>query len=329
MAYTAIDNPGLYFAVQLRTAATGDPEYDIGFQPNMVWDKCRSIAGVHALYDSVRGVGASGKVLYPHTTGGEADNALMKSFDSDGFTIESDADHSAGVTLVDWCWKETATAGFDIVSYTGNGSARTISHSLSAVPKFIIVKNRESDENWRLYHAGVASDAETDEIYLDLTNAAVDTDSAWNDTAPTSSVFSVGTNHGVNKSDEGHIAYLFADVQGFSKFGSYVGNGNANGTFVYTGFRPAMVIIKTSSYASQNWGLWDTKRDTGNITEVELNPNDNSPDDSTGNKIDILSNGFKCKVSYDATNRSGETYIYMAWAEAPLVNSEGVPCNAR
>ena len=327
MAYTAIDNPGLYFAVQLRTAATGDPEYDIGFQPNMVWDKCRSIAGVHALYDSVRGVGASGKVLYPHTTGGEADNALMKSFDSDGFTIESDADHSAGVTLVDWCWKETATAGFDIVTYTGTGSNRTVSHSLSAVPKFIIVRVRDSDgHNWMVQHASLG---ETKRIFLEQTNAASTNSATWNDTAPTSSVFSVGTNGDTNGNTSAIIAYLFAPKQGFSKFGSYVGNGNANGTFVYTGFRPAMVIIKTSSYASQNWNLYDTKRDTGNITEGELNPNDNSSEDTSGNKIDILSNGFKCRVSYDATNRSGETYIYMAWAEAPLVNSEGVPCNAR
>jgi phage terminase large subunit-like protein len=174
-----------------------------------------------------------------------------------------------------------------------------------------------------------ASLGETKRIFLEQTNAASTNSATWNDTAPTSSVFSVGTNGDTNGNTSAIIAYLFAPKQGFSKFGSYVGNGNANGTFVYTGFRPAMVIIKTSSYASQNWNLYDTKRDTGNITEGELNPNDNSSEDTSGNKIDILSNGFKCRVSYDATNRSGETYIYMAWAEAPFVNSEGVPCNAR
>ena len=339
-AYTTIDDPEAYFQTVLYTGNGADGNAitlpgDTAMQPDFVWIKERSTTNEYRLYDDVRGVNAA---LHSSTTGGETAAAAygqFESFDSDGFTVgqgTGDPGNGAGTnqdgaTIVAWCWKESATAGFDIVSYTGNATNRTISHSLSAVPKFIIVRVRDSDgHNWMVQHASLG---ETKRIFLEQTNAASTNSATWNDTAPTSSVFTVGTNGDTNGDGNSMIAYLFAPKQGFSKFGSYVGNGNANGTFVYTGFRPAMVIIKTSSYASQNWNLYDTKRDIDNITEGELNPNDNSSEDTSGNKIDILSNGFKCKVSYDATNRSGETYIYMAWAEAPLVNSEGVPCNAR
>jgi len=166
---------------------------------------------------------------------------------------------------------------------------------------------------------------------MNSTGAAQTVTSRFNDTAPTSSVFSVGTANDTNENTDSFIAYLFAEKQGFSKFGSYTGNGNADGTFVYTGFRPAWLMIKGSSNAGDDWILFDTKRDTFNVANKQLGAN-NSAAENTGasyNYIDLLSNGFKLRGSDGRDNASGYSYIYMAFAEAPFVNSKGVPCNAR
>jgi hypothetical protein len=331
--YTQIDNPELYFQVKLwegeassqgdgtTTAITFDGDEDM--QPDMIWIKDRDASSWHDLTDSVRGVTKS---IYPSQADAEDTVATaVTAIGSNGFTVGSnDQVNNGGNSFVAWCWKESATAGFDIVSYTGNGSARTISHSLSAVPKFIMVKNRESSENWRCYHV---SNGNTHEIYLDLNNAKVDTDTAWNDTTPTSSVFSVGTNHGVNKDTEGLIAYLFAEKQGYSKFGSYTGNGNADGPFIYTGFRPAFIMYKNTARAI-SWLIHDNKRLGYNVNNDEQHP-DTTAADGTDDRADILSNGFKIREDSALMNTDGETVIYAAFAEAPLVNSNGVPCNAR
>jgi len=339
--YTTIDDPAEYFETLIWTGDGNTPRSLTGldFQPNMIWSKRRDDAAGHNLLDSVRGAGANAE-LCPSSAGIEGANAAetygyLSAFTSDGFTVtEGSSDNAywnnSSATYVAWNWKESATAGFDIVSYTGNGSARTISHSLSAVPKFIIVKNRESAENWRLYHAGIASDAETDEIYLDLNYAPVDTDSAWNDTAPTSSVFSVGTNHGVNKDTEGHIAYLFADVQGFSKFGKYTGNGNVDAPFLFCGFRPAFLMIKRTDTTS-NWVIFDNKRGSYNEINNSLYPNSTGAEDTDTSldDVDFVSNGVKIREDSPNINADGGTYVFMAFVEAPFVNSNGVPCNAR
>jgi hypothetical protein len=333
--YTTIDNPELYFQVKIYTgdastqAVTLDGDEDM--QPNFVWIKNRATTGYNTLFDSVRGVE---KPLWSNATSSEgSDSNTLTAFGSDGFTVGSDAAvNGSGNSLVAWCWKESATAGFDIVSYTGNGSARTISHSLSAVPKMMIHKSRDDNSySWGVYHHKLSPSDERN-LNLNTTGAANVDDGGvyYNSTDPTSSVFSLGTNVGYNKSSDDYIAYLFAEKQGFSKFGSYTGNGNADGAFVYTGFRPAYILVKSSSAGITGWNILDNKRDPENVMDTILQPNNNNADANDSNKYcDFLSNGFKWKASGGETNGSGTTYIYMAFAEAPFVNSNGVPCNAR
>ena len=333
MAYTTIDNPELYFQTKLYTgtgseiAATLDGSENM--QPDLVAIKARTDTESHKVYDSVRGVT---KHIEWDTTDAEATEAQgLKSFDSDGFTIGtySSINASSSHTYVAWCWKESATSGFDIVAFTGNATARTISHSLSAVPHVIIVKPRESgSEGWSMYHKGIASDAETDNIRLDEANAAFDNAGYWNDTAPTSSVFTVGSDSATNTNTEGVIAYLFAPKQGFSKFGEYDGNGNADGTFVYTGFKPALVIYKKYDAHGQGWVMNDNKRDPFNVADAVFYANTNEAE-SDYDSVDFLANGFKHRSTGGSHNASGSEYVYLAFAEAPFVNSNGVPCNAR
>ena len=329
-AYTAIDDPGLYFNTVLYTgdgastlAITG-----VGFQPDFTWIKVRTLTHNHTLFDSVRG---ATKVLESNLTNAENARAnSLKSFDTDGFTLgDWDNVNDASDTFVGWNWKESATAGFDIVLYTGNATARTISHSLSAVPKVIMPKSRSATYEWRLYHAGNTSAPETDFIVLNQDYATTDNLGAWNDTAPTSSVFTLGDGETPNNDGTTYVTYLWSEVQGFSKFGSYTGNGNDDGPFIYTGFRPAWTMIKLTS-GTDNWVVDDNKRSTSNIMQNTLFPNANTAE-YTGSAygIDFLSNGFKIRNDDGQYNNSGGTYIYMAFAEAPFVNSEGVPCNAR
>jgi hypothetical protein len=328
-AYTTIDNPELYFQVKLWTgtgseiAATLDGSENM--QPDLVAIKARTDAESHKVYDSVRGVT---KHIEFDTSDAEATEAQgLKSFDSDGFTIGtySSINASSSHTYVAWCWKESADAGFDIVSYAGTGSAHTEAHSLSAVPKMIIATNRERSSNWLVYHAGMDVTG-NNTLFLDSTSAQDASQNYWNDTAPTSSVFSVGDRLENNYSSENIIAYAFAPKQGFSSMGSYLGNGNADGAFVYTGFRPAFVIQKRTD-TTGNWVMTDTGRSPDNESHETLYPNLNNAEEGMGK--DLLSNGFKCRTSDATINASGGTYIYMAFAEAPFVNSNGVPCNAR
>ena len=331
MAYTTIDNPELYFQTKTYTgtgsslAITLDGDEDM--QPDLVWLKYRSSADSHALYDSVR---STQKILQSDRTNAEITQTNgLSAFGSDGFTIGDNGQiNTSSGTYVAWCWKESATAGFDIVSYTGNGSARTISHSLSAVPKMMIHKSRDDNSySWGVYHHKLSPSDERN-LNLNTTGAANVDDGGvyYNSTDPTSSVFSLGTNVGYNKSSDDYIAYLFAEKQGFSKFGSYTGNGNADGTFVYTGFRPAMVIQKVSS-TTGSWHIHDSKRSI-NGTDKYLYPDTNEAEVST-TRMDFLSNGFKFRSNSSTWNGSGNTFIYLAFAEAPFVNSNGVPCNAR
>jgi len=331
MAYTAIDNPELYFQVKLYTGngSTQTITYDntdADLDADMIWLKARNHAYSHQLFDTVRG---ATKLLNPEA--GEAEQTLsgITAFATDTFAIGSDAGTNASdKTYVAWCWKESATSGFDMVSYSGNETNRTISHSLSAVPHLMIIKNRESTFNWVVYHHKNTSAPQTDYLYLATDAATADFDGHFNDTAPTSSVFTVGTDTGVNKNSQGHMNYLWTEKQGFSKFGSYEGNGADDGTFVWTGFRPAFLIIKRSS-STEDWYLYDNKRDGYNVIDTALAPSLNNAEFDTGAEIDFLSNGFKNRGTNTASNTDGETYLYIAFAEAPFVNSNGVPCNAR
>ena len=328
MAYTAIDDPEAYFQTKLYTgnaaqqAITLDGDTDM--QPDLVWIKTRAKTYDHIINDSVRGVN---NTLRPSTTGAESAYTHFSAFGSDGFTLENHNNvNESGDAYVAWCWKESATAGFDIVGYTGNGTDDTdISHSLSAVPHVILVKNRDAADPWRMQHKALG---ETYGLILNDTSAKDDDDTAWSDEAPTSSVFTLGTSVNTNRNTSNFIAYLFSEKQGFSKFGSYLGNGNADGPFVYTGFKPAFVMIKSITVAS--WRIWDNKREdyTGNPNQTTLNANEGGAEyDDASVIMDFLSNGFKIRVTGD--NDAAEVITYMAFAEAPFVNSNGVPCNAR
>jgi hypothetical protein len=352
MAYTTIDDPSAHFKCQLYTG-TGSSrsvtfnDTDTEMAPDKVWIKARD-ANSHGNFDVLRGVNESFK-----TEGEDKETTrtdALSAFDSNGFSFNGGhvTVNENTNTYVAWCWKgngsgsanttgsinttatsANATAGFSLSTYTGNStSGATIGHGLGAVPHFIIVKNRAADLSWQIYHAANTAAPETDYLVLDTTAATADDADRWNDTAPTSSVFSLGNGDQVNDNAVGFVAYCWTSVQGFSKFGSYVGNANVDGNFVHLGFKPALVIVKKAS-ATDNWFMFDNKREGYNRINDALRPNlSNAELDLSGVGMDLLSNGFKLTSSDDDLNDSN-TFIYMAWAEAPFVNSNGVPCNAR
>ena len=355
MAYTTIDNPELYFQTKLYTGNEADDhaitlDGSENMQPDLVWIKCRSNTGwSHNIYDAVRG---ANKYIRSNQTIAEvtATDAL-KSFDTDGFTVDDNASNDEvndnAKTYVAWCWKAgttsgitttganitpsaysmNATSGISIIKYEGNGTDGTnTAHALGAVPHVIICKRLENSNYWAVYHHKNTSAPNTDYLVLNASDATGDA-GIWKDTDPTSVYFRTDNSTSVNASGEDMVAYLFTSIQGYSKFGSYTGNGNADGPFVYTGFRPALVIIKNTA-ASQNWTMNDNKRLGYNPDNNILFPNTTGAD-HTGDNIDLLSNGFKIRWDDGVNNTSGENFIYMAWAEAPFVNSSGVPCNAR
>ena len=347
-AYTTIDDPTLYFRIKLYegnetndTAITWD-ETDTSMQPDLLWFKSRDNTQGNAFFDAVRGASLR---LITNEAGAEGTEATnLDSFDSNGFTVDNEAivNHDS---MVCWGWKAGAgsgssntdgsinttstsvstAAGFSISTYTGTGSEATVGHGLGATPHMIIIKRRDASGTWHVYHKTLGADFVAAE--LDTTAAKKDNANFMNDTEPTSSVFTVNVYDEVNSSTAPIVAYSFAPKQGYSKFGGYTGNGNADGTFVYLGFRPAWVIIKrTDSTAS--WPITDSKRDIDNPIADGLYSNTSEVTNS-GTRYDFLSNGIKMRSTYSESNVSGATYIYAAFAEAPFVNSEGVPCNAR
>jgi len=244
-----------------------------------------------------------------------------------GTSFTNDAS-ATGIGSIDSTGSVNTDAGFSIISYTGNGSAgATVAHGLGVVPSMIIVKNRTNGgENWLVY---TNKSGGTKALVLDSTSAEITSSSVWNDTNATSTVFSLGTNEAVNQSSSPIIAYCFADVKGYSKVGgSYTGNGNADGTFVYTGFKPAFVMFKQTNTSGGQWYIYDNKRGQNEL-DKHLYPNLSSAEATGDNAIDILSNGFKMRSSNGDSNASGSTYIYYAVAENPFVSSTGVPATAR
>jgi len=288
----------------------------LGFNPDLVWIKSRSSAANHAIYDSVRG---ATKDMSPNTTAAETTEAQgLTSFDSAGFTIGTLAKiNTASATYVAWAWDESVTAGFDIVSYVGNGANRTISHALGVTPKCMIVRDRTSAAyDWVYYNAGMNATPQNGYMALNSNIAYTALAGIWNNTAPTSSNFSVGTNTAVNASGDNYIAYLWADVEGFSKFGSFVGNGAADGVFVYCGFRPKYVLLHNATTGTYLWQVYDGTRDTYNVVGKTLYPNATAAEGADAS-LDFLSNGFKCR-SASYINDSGSTIVYSAFAEAPF-----------
>ena len=329
MAYTAIDDPESYFQTELWGGTDGSHQINFSgtndMQPDFVWIKEKG-TNFHLIFDSVRGT-----TKYWKTNVNEAqitNTNSLTAFGSDSFTIGSEgAVNAGGVNFVGWSWKESATAGFDILTYVGNHtSGRTVSHNLSAVPHMMIIKNLNSAEKPAVYHKGVDTSSPEDYLMVLSDGSARYNDLSFlNDTAPTSSIFTLGNTQGISESGSTMVAYLWTSIQGFSKFGSYEGNGNVDGTFVYTGFKPAFIIVKNVD-ASDSWRMFDNKRLGYNPDNNYLYPNATSSP-STDNIIDILSNGFKLRKTDDVN--AANTYIYMAFAEAPFVNSNGVPCTAR
>ena len=330
MAYTTIDNPGEYFNTKLYTGNGSNRDITgVGFQPNFTWIKQRNGTFSHVLGNSVSG---DNKFLVSSATQAEStDSDKFRTFVSDGFQVGTHNGVNGGSkTYVGWSWKESATAGFDIVAYTGNATGgRTVAHSLSAVPAMMIVKNRAASIKWAVYHKNNTAAPGTDHLKLNATDATEDDDSTWNDTAPTSSVFSLGGSTSTNGDGTAYIAYLFADVQGFSKMGSYVGNGNADGTFVYTGFKPAWIMIKATDQDGEGWFMFDNKRDVDNAVDKHLIGNANGAEASGSHAMDFVSNGIKIRNGGDGTNTNAKNYVYMAFAENPFVTSTGVPATAR
>ena len=343
MAYTDIDNPTDFFRIKLYNGNNNPQniawdETDTNMAPDWLWIKSRTGNTVfsHVLGDSVRG---GGKYLVSDTTAAEvSNNNVIKTFNTNGFSVGGATFVSEGSrTYVAWGWKETATAGFDIVSYTGNATGgRTIAHSLSAVPATMIIKNRDAAVKWAVYHHKNTAAPGTDHLKLNSNDATADDDSTWNDTAPTSSVFSVGGSTSTNGDGTAYIAYLFADVKGYSNFGIYTGNGSASdGPVAHLGFRPAFLIIKNNSHAD-DWRLFDDKRSTtgpSNPIDKHIYAHTSGAEAASSTNgvpdgVDFLSNGFKIRQATNGLNRDGGTYIYMAWAASPFVNSNGIPTTA-
>ena len=306
------------------------------FKPDFVWLKIRSAVENHIAYDSVRGVQ---QYLVPNLTLAEATLASgLTSFNSNGFTLgNANPNYSGSPTFVGWQWQAgqgtsssntsgtitstvsvSTTAGFSIVTYTGTGSAATIGHGLGVAPKMIIVKGRNATIEWLVYHASLGA---TQYITLNTTGAAASAASAWNNTAPTSSVFSVLSAGSTNFSGRTYVAYCWAEIAGFSKFGSYTGNGSADGLFVYTGFRPKWILIKNASSSVQGWTIQDTSRSTYNVVDNYLLAQADSAEQTIYARMDYLSNGFKIRTSDALVNGSGNTIIYMAFAENPFKNA--------
>ena len=312
--------------------ASSHPITGVGFSPDLVWLKQRDGARDNTLFDTVRG---ATKQISSNQTGAESTQATMlTSFDSDGFTVGSDNPANiSGGSFISWNWRGSDSSpvsntdgtitssvsantdsGFSIVTYTANG-IQTVGHGLGVAPKMIIVKSRTTSTGWLVGHESVGF---SKFMFLNTTAAAVTNATVWNNTAPTSSVFTLGS--GVTTAAYGNmVAYCFADVEGFSKFGSYTGNASSNGPFVYTGFRPAFILEKNASSAF-GWLLWDTARDTYNVVNDYLVAN-SSDAEGNQNTIDIVSNGFKLRDPNAGWNQNGSTHIYMAFAENPFKHS--------
>ena len=290
---------------------------NVSFQPDLVWIKSRTPGATnHALFDSSRGVT---KYLSSNTTTTETTLAQsLTALNADGFSLGTDTTlvNASANSYVAWQWRESITAGLDIVTYTGNGANRTIAHNLGVAPAMVIVKRYDAPNtgNWQVRHTSIAA---ANSIQLNATSAAAAAATVWNSTAPTSSVFSVGTSTDVNATGGTYAAYCFAEIAGFSKFGSYTGNGSADGPFVFCGFRPRFVMVKAAVGGTGNWCIWDSARNTFNVMNDMIQADLPATEVPGTTNIDFLSNGFKPRFTSSNWNGTGGTYIFAAFAEVP------------
>ena len=344
MAYISFQ-PKDYFNTVLYTGnGTSQSITGVGFQPDLVWNKRRTGANEHALTDAVRG---TTKTLFSSLTNAETtQSGGLTSFDSDGYSVGNSGEFNDNLeSYVGWNWLANGsgsadtdgtisstvsandTAGFSIVKYTGTGSAGNVGHGLSTAPK-VLINKALGVQDWFVGHSSIGF---TKFLKLNATNAESTNSGIWNDTAPTTDHFTINSANGnTNATGVDYITYCFAEKKGFSKFGSYTGNGNADGTFVYTGFKPAFLLSKMSS-GTQGWFLVDNKRaNPFNPIDGSLHPNSNAAEDTASDFfVDFTSNGFKLRDNDAQLNGSGSTYIFMAFAEHPLVSSNDIPAVAR
>jgi len=302
----------------------------VSFQPDLVWVKSRSTAENNFLFDSVRGSAPNYNYLSSNLTNAEATPgvSMLTAINSNGFTLGTNGGvNTNAATLVGWQWnaggstvtntsgsisaqvRANTTAGFSVVTFTGTGSAATVGHGLGVAPQMVIAKTRNGVNDWFVYTQARGA---TKTLYLNLTNAEGTTSAVWNNTAPTSTVFTVGTTFSTNTC----VAYCFAAVAGYSAFGSYTGNGSADGPFVYLGFRPRFIMFKRTD-STGSWFMEDSSRGTYNVMGPELYAN-NSDVETTVSRLDFLSNGFKMRAANAGDNANGGTYIYMAFCENPF-----------
>jgi hypothetical protein len=348
MAYTDIDKPSDYFNTVLYTGteSSGKTVTGVGFQPNWIWIKNRTDATNHSLYDSVRGGnGTSHYFLKSNVANAEGTNtSSLLTIDSDGFTLgDGNEVNGSSDNIVSWNWlaggsassnsdgnttttvSVNQTAGFSIMKWAGDGNESTIGHGLGAEPEYIIFKEIDGAESWRVW-SKYTPDTASKALALNLTDGAF-SQTNWIGTI-SSSIITIGSDSSINTSGNNYIGYAFSPKKGYSKFGSYTGNGSTDGAFIYTGFKPAFFMLKRTNGA-EDWVIYDNKRDPINKAERILRPNATNAD-STGFFADILSNGFKLRIASEAkVNGSGDTYIYMAFAESPFVTSTGIPTTAR
>ena len=351
MAYTTINKSTDYFNAIAYSGTGGNGTTTTqaitgaGFQPDWVWLKQRTGTQNHQICDVIRG---PNNILLSNGNNSEgADTQIINSFDSDGFTAGyQDQANDIGHTYISWLWKAAnsqgssntdgtinttytsanTTSGFSISKYTGTGSNATVGHGLGSAPKMVIVKSTSAVGDWLVGHSGIGF---TERTLLNTTGAKVTDSTSWQDTAPSSSVFSIGTNGACNTNGTTYIAYCFAEKTGYSKFGSYTGTGSD--LFIYTGFKPALMICKKTDSAD-NWKIVDNKRSPFNVMDDTLAADTSNAEASPegGVTIDFLSNGFAFKsMSNAAFNANGGSYIYIAFAEAPLVGTNNIPATAR
>ena len=353
MAFTTIDDGSKYFQTALYTGNASDGlavtfDGNSNLQPDWVWIKPRSFSGFSVSTDTSRGLT---KTNYPNSDDAEETyTTRIQSMDSNGFTINNDSDtiNKSSQTFAAWSWKAnggtttagagndtiatsthqaSTTSGFSIVTYTGEEANKTVKHGLSTALDMLLVKNRNSTKDWRMWFKGFSG---TQRLELNNNEARATTSTSWNGTVPGSSVFSLGDDTNTNTDGDAFVAYCFHSVQGFSKFGSYNGNGNDDGPFIYTGFKPALFFRKRTD-STNNWNIWDNQRTPFNEMHASsaINTTDVEDANTSYNDIDFLSNGIKLHDTGDSHNGTDMSYIYAAWAEHPFVSSEGVPCTAR
>ena len=345
MAYTTIDDPSLHFNTILYSGnETGRTLTGVGFQPDFTWIKQRNRSDPHILVDSVRG---GTKELSVERTSAEHTEAQgLQSFNSDGFVVGTHVDVNRNSTnMVAWNWKAggsasnntdgnktislsvNTTAGFSVGTYAGTGQDSTIGHGLGAVPDWLMIKNRSSgSRKWQLWHNGLTGTNKY--LAIDRSGAELTDSASWDNTAHSNTVWNTYGSGEANQNGENFVCYAWTSIQGFSKFGSYTGNGNANGPFIYTGFKPAWIMTKQINGGS-SWIVHDNKRDPINTVTEYFTVEENDAAGTLDNSFDLCSNGFKVRTSNGDRNSSGDSFAYWAFAESPLVNSEGIPNNAR